>query len=82
MPAIDPRNIEVVDPAQAEAYRRMTAAERVAIIGSVNRAARKLIAAGAKTLHPEWTQEAVQAEVARRMTLGSARSAAACRADA
>lgn len=73
MPAIAPRNIEVVDPEQAAVLRGKTIAERVAMVGAANRAARAMIAAGARSLHPEWTEQQVQAEVARRMTRGSDR---------
>lgn len=67
MPAIDPRNIEVVDAAMAAVYRQMTMAERVAVIDDLNQTARALIAAGARVMNPDWTDAQVQAEVARRM---------------
>lgn len=73
MPAIDPRNIEVVDPQQAAVLRCKTIAERIAMVGDANLAARAMIAAGARSLHPEWTEQQVQAEVVRRMTHGSDR---------
>lgn len=70
MPAIDPRNIEVVDPAMAAIYRQKTMAQRVEIMNSANHAMRAMIAAGARALHPQWTEEEVQAEVLRRIFRG------------
>lgn len=73
MPAIDPRNIEVMDPAQAAILREKSMAERVAMIGAANRTARALVAAGIRVTHPDWSDEQVQAEVARRMAGGATR---------
>lgn len=67
MPAIDPRNIKVVDAGHAAVLRTMTIAERVAMIGDANRTARAMVAAGTHSLHPEWADQQVQAEVARTM---------------
>jgi len=53
----------VLHPAQIQAYRRMTPAEKLRIACQLNRAARELKAAGLRMQHPDWSEEAVQAEV-------------------
>ena len=65
------RRIEVVDEAVAEVLRRKTPAERVAMIQASNRTMRLLIAGHLRALHPEWDDQAVAREVARRMLLGT-----------
>ncbi|WP_146403372.1 hypothetical protein [Pseudobythopirellula maris] len=79
MPAIDPRNIEVVDPAQAAIFRSKSVAERVAMIGASNRTARAMIAATARALNPQWSDREIETEVARRMAGGPAGPAASRR---
>ncbi|MEO1496819.1 MAG: hypothetical protein AAFV43_06675 [Planctomycetota bacterium] len=75
MPAIDPRNIEVVDAAQAAVLRAMPASQRVAIIGQLHTAARAIIAAGIRHANPDWSDETVGVEVARRLLRGSTATA-------
>ena len=74
MPKIDPRNIEVIDPAQAALLRQKTMAERIAMIGDSNRTARLLVAAGIRAQHPDWSDERVTNEVLRRVGSGSDRT--------
>jgi hypothetical protein len=68
---LDPGQIEVVDEAVAAILRQKTAAERIAMASAAHRTARELIAGNIRTLHPDWTAEQVQREVARRMTRGT-----------
>ncbi|MEM9184888.1 MAG: hypothetical protein AAGB00_00155 [Planctomycetota bacterium] len=68
MPAIDPRNIEVVDPAQAALFRKATTAQRIAMIGSASRTARMMIAGGVRCRHPDWDGRRVAEAVAARMS--------------
>lgn len=82
MPAIDPRNIEVVDLSQAAIFRSKSVAERVAMIGAANRTMRAMIAATTRATHPEWSNAEVENEVIRRMTDGPTRLAATRRRDA
>ena len=63
----DPRRIEVMDDAMAEVMRGKTPAERVAMIFDANRTMRLLIEGPLRQRHPEWTDEQIQREVARRM---------------
>jgi hypothetical protein len=69
--SIDPRNIEVVDDEYAEVLRAKTPGERISMIADANETARLLAAAGIRYCHPEWIDDQVRREVARRM-LGAA----------
>jgi hypothetical protein len=63
--------IEVIDDATAAMFRAMTPAQRVAQTASAYRAARILAAAGVRHQHPDWSDEQVAREVARRVSGGS-----------
>ena len=63
----DPRRIELMDDAMAEVMRRKTPAERVAIILDANRTMRLLIEGPLRQRHPEYTDEQIRREIARRM---------------
>lgn len=64
---VDPRNIEVVDDDLASVLREKTPAERIEMIADANDMARLLAAAGIRHIHPEWCEDRLQGEVARRM---------------
>ena len=64
---LDPRQIEVLDPAMVQLWRSRTPAERLAAAFDCNRTARQLLFSQLRMLHPEWTAEQATAEVARRM---------------
>lgn len=68
---LDDGQIEVVDDAVAEVLRKKTPAERVAMIAAANRTMRLLIEGHLRTVHPDWTDPQVAAEVVRRMTRGT-----------
>jgi hypothetical protein len=68
---IDERRIEAVDPLVARCLRRMTPAQRVAQMFASNRLMRQIIARHLRSRHADWSEQQVQAEVARRMQLGS-----------
>jgi hypothetical protein len=59
--------IECVDDLVAKALRKQTPAESVAQINSANQMARLLLAAGIRRHHPQWNEEEVTTDVARRM---------------
>ncbi|MEM6331400.1 MAG: hypothetical protein AAF790_14295 [Planctomycetota bacterium] len=82
MPAIDPRNIEVVDPAQAALFARATVAERVAMIGASNVTARAVIAGAIRSVQPEWDERRIAHAVAERMNCAAARPSSVGRPDA
>lgn len=67
----DPKRIEVVDEAVAAVLRRMTPAQRLAIIADCNHTARVLIETRIRWQHPDWDDALVAAEVARRMSRDS-----------
>jgi len=68
---LDDGQIEVVDDAVAEVLRAKTPAERLAMAFACNRTARLIVRGGVRSLHPDWDDEEVTAEVARRMTGGT-----------
>ena len=65
--AVDPRNLESVDNMLAAMLRGKSPAEKVAMIEDANQTARVVIAAGVRHLHPDWSTDQSQREVARRM---------------
>ena len=68
---LDPGQIEVVDDAVADVLRSKTPAQRVEMMLDANRTMRLLIETHLRTGHPDWSDQQVLAEVARRM-LGEA----------
>jgi len=68
---LDDGQIEVVDDAVAEILRRKTPAERVAMIFDCNKTMRLLIEGRLRSVHADWDDERIGAEVARRMTRGT-----------
>jgi hypothetical protein len=63
--------IEVIDDAMAEVYRAKTPAERLAISNGMWRSARRIIDAVLRAEHPDWPEEAINREIARRMSHGA-----------
>ena len=59
--------IEVVDHDVAAILRAKTPAERILMIDDANQFVRQLIAGHLKTRFPEWSDDQIQEEVARRM---------------
>ena len=70
-PALPPRRIEVVEPVMAQILRGKTEAERLAIAWGMWRSARDMLSNLTRAEHPEWRDEEVQQEVARRMAHGT-----------
>jgi len=65
------RTIEVVDDGVAEILRKKSAAERLAIADGLRRFPREMIGANIAREHPEWSEEEIQRQVARRMSHGA-----------
>lgn len=65
------RHIEIIDDRMAEILRSKTAAERLAMIDRFWQFARQLVQARVIQEHPEWREEQVRQEVARRMSHGA-----------
>ena len=60
-------HIEILDEPIAAILRKKKPAERIALILDANHTARSLAAAGIRHSHPNWDEQQLQAEVARRM---------------
>ena len=63
--------IEAIDREYAAILAAKTPAERVGMVGEANRMARILAECGVRYLHPDWSDDEVRAEVARRMLHGA-----------
>jgi hypothetical protein len=63
--------IELLDEAVAEALRRKTPAERLAMVFAANRAMRLRLEGHLRSCHPDWDSQAVMQEIARRMSRGT-----------
>jgi hypothetical protein len=63
--------IEIVDDRVVEILRKKTPAERLAIADGLWTFASQAIGAIAAREHPEWSEEEVRREVARRMSHGA-----------
>jgi hypothetical protein len=59
--------VEVIDEQMAEILREKTGAEKLAIADRMFCAARQLIEASVRALHPDWSGKEVRQEVARRI---------------
>ena len=66
--AADPSKWEMVDDAMVPILRRKTPAERLAIVDGLWTMARRLVRAQLKMDHPDWTDEQIARETARRMS--------------
>jgi hypothetical protein len=64
-------NIERMDPEMVEVLRAKSGAERLAIAFGMFRSARRMIANQLRAEHPDWDDETLQREVARRIARGS-----------
>jgi hypothetical protein len=63
--------IERMDPEMVEVLRAKSGAERLAIAFGMFRSARRMIASQLRAEHPDWDDETLQREIARRIALGS-----------
>jgi hypothetical protein len=68
---LDPSRIEVVDEAAAEILRRKTPAEKIEMALGCSRLIRQVIEGRIRSLHPDWPDEEVAREVARRVSSGA-----------
>jgi len=62
---------EMLDEAMVAVLQSKTPAERLAISSGMWRSARQMIEAIVRREHAEWSDEAVQREVAKRMSHGA-----------
>jgi hypothetical protein len=66
-----PEDIEVVDDDLARVYAAKTGAERLAIASGMFRSARGMLLSHLTAEHPDWSDERVRREVARRLSHGA-----------
>lgn len=66
-----PLNIEIMDDVMAEVLRAKTPAERLAIANGMWRSARRMLESILRSERPDWTDEEIRREVARRMSHGA-----------
>jgi hypothetical protein len=68
---LDAGQIEVVDEDVAAILRKKSPAERVAMASDAHHTATLMLVAQVRAHHPDWTNEQIQKEVARRLTRGA-----------
>jgi len=68
---VDPRNIEVIDEEMAAVFRAMTGAQRLKIASDMFSSARRMILSHLAAEHPDWDEQRLQQETARRLSHGA-----------
>lgn len=68
---MDSRQIEFVDEAMVEIYKKKTPSQRLQIAFGLWRSAKILLVNSLRSLHPEWDEKRLQQEVARRISHGA-----------
>lgn len=63
--------IELPDDEMVAVLRTLSGADRLRIAGGMFRAARRMLESDLAARHPEWDEQQVRAEAARRLALGS-----------
>jgi hypothetical protein len=62
---------EVVSPEMAEVLRTKTGAERLAIANGLYASARRMLISHLRTTHPDWDEQTIIREAARRLSHGA-----------
>lgn len=68
---LDRGQIEVIDDAMAAVLRRKTGAERLAIAFGMFASARRMLISHLRAEHPDWDEERITREAARRLSHGA-----------
>jgi hypothetical protein len=68
---LDPRQIEVLDDDMARVLRAKTGAERLAIGFAMFSSARRMLISHLRDRHPDWSEDEVLREAARRLSHGA-----------
>jgi hypothetical protein len=68
---IDPRRIEILDDKMVEILRKKTSAERVAMAMDLAKTMRLLLESHLRYRHPDWDDNQISREIARRRSLGT-----------
>lgn len=69
--AAEARDLDVVDDDMARVLRGMTGAERLRIANGMFNSARRMLASHLAAEHPDWDQERIEQETARRISHGA-----------
>jgi hypothetical protein len=64
----NPPSIELLDEAIVQVLRRKTPVERMAMVFAANRTMRLRLEGHLRTRHPDWDDQAIMQEIARRMS--------------
>jgi hypothetical protein len=68
---LDPGQIEVVDEALAAVLRQKTGADRLRIASGLFASARRMLTSLLRADHPDWDEQRLMREVARRLSHGA-----------
>jgi hypothetical protein len=68
---LDKGQIEVIDDEMAKVLREKPPSERIAIGFSMWKEAQQMLKSHLKSLHPDWSPEMINREVARRLSHGA-----------
>lgn len=68
---VDPRQIEVIDDQVADILRSKTPEEKLRIGSGIWRSTRRMLLSHITNIHPDWSIEEVEKEVARRLLRGA-----------
>jgi len=68
---IDPRQIEVLDEEMAAVLRAKTGSERLRIAFGMYSSARRMLISHLSTEHPDWSEDEICRETARRLSHGA-----------
>ena len=66
-----PQDVEVIDDDMARVFASKTGAERLAIASGMFASARRMLLSHLRSEHPDWTEEQVCREAARRLSHGA-----------
>ena len=69
--AAEDRDLDIIDDDMARVLRGMTGAERLKIANGMFNSARRMIASHLAAEHPDWDQERIEKETARRISHGA-----------
>ena len=67
----DPRDIELIDEDYAKVLRSKTPTERIGMGLELGRMVRLRLEGHLRTLYPDWSDQQIAAEIARRMLYGA-----------
>ena len=68
---LDKQQIEVVDDKMAQVLRLKTGAERLQIASDMFSSARKMIINMLRSQHPDWDEQKINTQAARRLSHGA-----------